>query len=465
MHETTVSILKILYQTQITKENLAHNLNLKENTVAKSIIEINNFLKELGFNEIQVQDKNFRLNLTKVQWRKIFETLNSLTFEERVDYLYVKFIYFNSVNLEKEREQLNISRSSIDRCFLVVKNLLKKNGSKIITDKNKRNKLIEVSKYDKKLFLIKVTKLILEEDILIRTQKELLNNMRRFVLRIRIAKLISIYKCLKIPVTTILLSFLCALDIYTNRFNKTEKLFEAKVGEEKSNEMLKTITILVNNIGYSFSESYKKYLIYYINEIYLNRYYFVEDTLFKAKVILEELVNKFKIEDEKSKAIILEYLYLGILKRENNIFKVRNVNFYYEELIILDILNKILKDLKIELYICDKYSVVYFLKNKILEMNIKKIKKVLVYVQDVNLLRQIELKKELENSFQNIKFDIKYSFFKNKNKVNREYNYIIDDIEVNLERGDIFDRIKNRLQTLIIEKIILNKIIKNGSIE
>ena len=456
MHETTVSILKILYQTQITKQNLAHNLNLKENTVAKSIVEINNFLKELGFNEIQIQDKNLRLNLTKTQWSKIFETLNSLTFEERVDYLYVKFIYFNSINLEKERKKLNISRSSIDRCFLVVKDLLKKNGSQIIHNKDKKNKLIEISRYDRKLFIIKVTKLILEEEILIETQKELLNNMRRFILRIRIAKLISIYKCLKIPVTTTLLSFLCALDIYANRFNKNENLFEVKTEEQKGNEILKTITILVNNIGYSFSENYKKHLIYYINEIYLNRYYFLEETLFKANIILEELANKFNIEDEKSKAIILEYLYLGILKKENNILKVRNVNFYYDETILLDTLNKVLKNCNVELYICDKYNIVYLLKIKILELNMKKTKKVLVYVHEINLLRQIKLKKELENSFQNIKFDIEYNFFKNKNKINQEYDYIIDELEINLGRGDIFDRIKNRLQTLIIEKVILN---------
>lgn len=43
--------------------------------------------------------------------------------------------------------------------------------------------------------------------------------MKKFVLRIRIAELISIYKCLKIPTTVMVLSFLCTLNIYVDRFN------------------------------------------------------------------------------------------------------------------------------------------------------------------------------------------------------------------------------------------------------
>ncbi|MGL5575958.1 hypothetical protein, partial [Cetobacterium sp.] len=68
MYETTVKILKILYQTKTTKENLVHNLNLKENTITKSILEINDFLERLGFNKIYSQDKNLKLDLTRVQW-------------------------------------------------------------------------------------------------------------------------------------------------------------------------------------------------------------------------------------------------------------------------------------------------------------------------------------------------------------------------------------------------------------
>ncbi len=33
MHSTMINILKILHQTKITKENLVHNLDIKEGTL------------------------------------------------------------------------------------------------------------------------------------------------------------------------------------------------------------------------------------------------------------------------------------------------------------------------------------------------------------------------------------------------------------------------------------------------
>ncbi len=456
MYETTVKILKILYQTKITKENLAHNLNLKENTVAKSILEINDFLERLGFSKIYIQDRNLKLDLTKMQWSQVFQKLDSLTFDEKVEYLYVKLIYFESINLEKEKNTLGISRSSIDRCFFSVKTLLEKNGSVVEYNKDRMNCLVSISSYDKKMFTLKVAKLILEEDILTLSQKKLLNSMKNFVIKIRIAKLMSIYKCLKIPVTTTLLSFLCALDIYINRFYLNNQFENFDIKEIEKNNIPKKTNILVNYIGYSFSENYKKCLVYYINEIYLNRYYFLEDTLDKANEIIEKILIKFKINDEKFEVQLLECLYLGILKKENNIYKLRNVYFDYDEIILLDMLNLLLEECGVELYLCDKYRIIFLLKIKILQMSIKKEKKVLVLIQETNLIRQNTLKKELEEKFININFDIECNFFKFKHKYKLEYDYIIDDLEINLGKGDIFNRIKNKLQTLIIEKISLD---------
>lgn len=456
MYETTVKILKILYQTNITKENLAHNLNLKENTVAKSILEINDFLERLGFNKIYIQDKNLKLDLTKIQWGKVFQKLDSLTFDEKVEYLYVKLIYFKSINLEKEKKALGISRSSIDRCFISVKTLLEKNGSVVEYNKDKMNCLVKISLSDKKIFTLKVAKLILEEDILTLSQKKLLNSMKNFVIKIRIAKLMSIYKCLKIPVTTTLLSFLCALDIYVNRFSLNNQFESSSLQEIKENNIQKKTNILVNYIGYSFSENYKKCLVYYINEIHLNRYYFLEDTLDKANRVIEKILIKFKINDKKFEAQLLECLYLGILKKENNIYKLRNVYFDYDEIILLDMLNLLLEGCGVELYLCDKYRIISLLKIKILQMSIKKERKVLVLIQETNLIRQNILKKELEEKFININFDIECNFFKFKHKYKLEYDYIIDDLEINLGKGDIFNRIKNKLHTLIIEKISLD---------
>ncbi|MGL5625463.1 hypothetical protein, partial [Cetobacterium sp.] len=327
MHETTINILKILYETKITKQNLAQNLKLKENTITKSVMEINNFLEYLKLNKILIKDKKLQLDLTKRQWNKLFNSLNSLTFEEKVDYLYIKFVYFKFLNLEKERIILNISRSSIDRCFFVVKNLLEKNGSKFGYNKEKMNILIDLSEYNRKIFIIKLTKLIIEENILISSQRELLNSMKQFVVKMRITKLIIISKCLKIPVTITQLSFLCALDIYANCFKDIKKS-HLKIEET---EILKKIKLVVNCIGFSFTKEYKEFLIFYIYKISLNQHIYIEEIYSKANTISNKIMIKFGIDDEMFKNNFIEYLYSGILKKENNIFKVKNIIFYDNE--------------------------------------------------------------------------------------------------------------------------------------
>lgn len=47
------------------------------------------------------------LDLSKKDWKKIFSNLNELSYEDRIDYLYIKFIYFGFINLENEKELLN----------------------------------------------------------------------------------------------------------------------------------------------------------------------------------------------------------------------------------------------------------------------------------------------------------------------------------------------------------------------
>ncbi|MGL5575923.1 hypothetical protein, partial [Cetobacterium sp.] len=340
--------------------------------------------------------------------------------------------------------------------FFSVKALLEKNESVVGYNKDKTNCLISISLYDKKLFTIKVAKLILEEDILTFSQKKLLNSMKNFVIKMRIIKLMSVYKCLKIPVTTTLLSFLCALEISVDRFPLSNELKNITIEEIEKNDIQKNINILVNSIGYDFSENYKKCLIYYINEIHLNRYYFLEDILDKANEIIRKLLIRFNINDKEFEAQLLESLYLGILKKENNIYKLRNVYFDYGENILLNALNSLLEECGTKLYLCDKYKVVSLLKNKILKIGIEKERKVLILIQETNLTRQNTLKKELEEKFITINFDIECNFFNFKHKYRQEYDYIIDDLEIILEKGDIFSRVKNKLQTLIIEKISLD---------
>ena len=67
--------------------------------------------------------------LFESQWEILFNNFNVLTVEERVDYLYIKFIAHGFLNLEKEKELLDLFRSNILRCFQSVKDEFLKNGT------------------------------------------------------------------------------------------------------------------------------------------------------------------------------------------------------------------------------------------------------------------------------------------------------------------------------------------------
>ena len=219
MFTTNLNILKILYETKISKENLLADLNLTSGCLLKSIQQINLMLKDLEINStIKFNDNIFSLNLSKKNWKKIFNNLNEMSYEDRIDYLYIKFIYFGFINLENEKELLGTSRSSINRYYSVVKKILNSNGSKFIYSNRKGNKILSLSEYNKNLFLMKVMKLFLEEDILIKSQKDLLNSIKSFNTKIRFSKLIAISNSLKLPTSIYLLCFLCSVEIYIEKF-------------------------------------------------------------------------------------------------------------------------------------------------------------------------------------------------------------------------------------------------------
>ncbi|MGL5023909.1 MAG: hypothetical protein ACRC5S_11450 [Cetobacterium sp.] len=454
MYDTTINILKILYQTKISKENLSQNLNLKENSIYRAILEINILLDDLKYNTIKIKGKILEVKLTKQQWRTLFKKLDSLTFEDKVDYLYIKFIYFNSINLEKERVNLNISRSSINRCFLHVKKLMLKNGSEILSNKRKGIELIYLSEDDKKLFLLKLTKIIMEEDLLIPVQKILLNSIKNFIVKIRLSKLSAIYRCLKLSSTIMTLSYLCALDIYIERFYQNNKTLIINKEKLKIDTNLKKIYTVVSSIGYNFEKNYKKSLTYNIYNLSLNRYYYFDDTIKKSNLIIEEIFKIFGLSSNIFKKTILEYMYLGVLKKEHNILKIRNVYYHYNDKILLDFFNKLLKKYSVELYSCDKYKIIYLIKKEILNKKIKEINNILILIEEINPLYQKTLKDKLKNNFPNINFNIQCNYLNIKKDYNKDYDYIIDDSQITLGGGDIFDRVENKLQMLIIENII-----------
>ena len=451
MQTTMISILKILHQTKMKKENLIHNLGIKESALIKNINLINILLTELNLNQIENEKGIIKLKLEKKQWSKVFEKINMLTYEEKIDYLYIKLIFYGFINLEKERENLEISRSSINRCFLDVKKILQNNNSEILLENGKGTKLIKLSEHNKKIFILKLMKLILENEILNPLQKNLLNDMKDFHIKMRLTKLVSIYKCLKFPVTPILLSFLCALDIHSKIFK--DEVYD--INNFSDYEKLKKIKIVIESIGgINFSEKYKEVLLYNVYLISLNKNFYLEYIIDSSHIIIKELFEATKIECESLKRFLLQHLYFGIIKKEFNILKINDVYLDSEDFLLLDLFEEILIKNSKKMYICDKYLIVSLLKKEIVKRQIAKIKNVLILVGEMNTLKQLSLKKDLKLNFPQIKFDIEYNYLNTKINIYKNYDIIINDSQPTLREGDSFYRIKKSLERKIIKNTI-----------
>ncbi|MGL4789193.1 MAG: hypothetical protein ACRCWZ_05555, partial [Cetobacterium sp.] len=124
MNSTNVNILKLLSQGSFSPESLALYVNVERNSIQKNITQINEFLKDNSFNPVEVINSQFSLTLNREQWENIFSRKDFITSNEILDYLFIKFIHNKFINLEIEKEILDLSRSSIVRYFKEIKKIL-----------------------------------------------------------------------------------------------------------------------------------------------------------------------------------------------------------------------------------------------------------------------------------------------------------------------------------------------------
>ena len=92
MNNTAANILKILSQSEMSIEDMHLYLKVEKSSILKTITQINDFLASLNLPTIVKIDDAFNLVLSKDEWKTLFKNFNVLTSEEKIDYLYIKFI-------------------------------------------------------------------------------------------------------------------------------------------------------------------------------------------------------------------------------------------------------------------------------------------------------------------------------------------------------------------------------------
>lgn len=152
INTTNINILTLLSQEKFSLEELSLYLNLEKKSIYKNINSINSFLKDENLPLIEVKNSIYSIDLSKSQWANLFTRKDFITTDEIIDYLYLKFIHNGFINLEVEKELLNISRSSIIRYFNDVKKTLELNGSQYEYVVGKGLRLAYLSQTNKNIF-------------------------------------------------------------------------------------------------------------------------------------------------------------------------------------------------------------------------------------------------------------------------------------------------------------------------
>lgn len=213
INTTNINILTLFSQGNFSLEELSLYLNLEKKSIYKNINSINSFLKDENLPLINLNGITYSLKLSKSQWKNLFRRKDFITSDEITDYLYLKFIHNGFINLESEKERLNISRSSIIRYFNDIKKILKMNGSQYEYLVGKGLKLTLLSEIDKNIFSKKLMKFFIKCDFSLNHSVFIKDLIKDYNIDNLLNNLYSIFKTLNLPTINFTISFLCSLNI------------------------------------------------------------------------------------------------------------------------------------------------------------------------------------------------------------------------------------------------------------
>ena len=457
MNTTAVNILKILSQNEMTIEDIQLYLNMERSSISKTIVQLNDFLSSINLPVISKYNNCYSLKLNPEELSFLFENFTALTSDEKIDYLFVRFISTGFLNLEKEKDILNVSRSTVLRSFQSVRDEFSKNGSVYEYSHGKGLVLKKISEKDKINFYKKLMKLFIEEDTLVPVRKELLNSIKKFDTKERLSQLYRILRYSNISINFFLLSFICSLEVCIDIFGGFEYIDESNLNLNR----FKNIQNNINTFGKDFSDEFKNQLSHFLTTLYLEKGVLDEDIAKKCTKMIELIKLKFKLKtSNKTLEKILFYkIYFSFFKYDNNIFKIINVSFNENHKIILKNLNNILDELSYNLYLVDKFMIVYTIRRIIIDENFSNIKNVLLLFNEVIDIDQLMFKESLNTFIPNINFDIEATFFHKKSIIQNYENYDIIISDSNIVYSAY---IIEYFSTINIHDIIENHALING---
>lgn len=425
INTTNINILTLFSQGNFSLEELSLYLNLEKKSIYKNINSINSFLKDENLPLINLNGITYSLKLSKSQWKNLFRRKDFITSDEITDYLYLKFIHNGFINLESEKERLNISRSSIIRYFNDIKKILKMNGSQYEYLVGKGLKLTLLSEIDKNIFSKKLMKFLIKCDFSLNHSVFIKDLIKDYNIDNLLNNLYSIFKTLNLPTINFTISFLCSLNICIKVFGG----FNFKKDYDYS--IFYDIETFIKSTLNDYNIEYQQQIFYFIISLKRDEITFEPKTLEKAFKIIEEIKLKLHLTNLDSflEKMLLKKICFSIFKYENHIFKVKSIQTDDKEKILLNILDTILKKYDLNLFFYDKNSIIQIITKIIIEHNTTLLKNILLLFNEVIILDDKYLKDTLHNHNNKFNFHIEPTFFYklNPNNYEEKYDLILSD--------------------------------------
>lgn len=455
MHTTAANILKILSQSEMSVDDMQLYLEVEKSSIMKSILQLNEFLESIDLPIIEKKESIYSLNLSNQQLKTLFNNFNTLTSVEKTDYLFIKFIATGFLNLEKEKEILEISRSTILRAFKAVKEIFSKNGTTYEYVHGKGLVLKNLSNLDKTTFCKKLMIFFIEENILVPNRKILLDSIKKFDTKERVKKLYPILNISEISVNYFVLAFIHVLDVCVDIFGGFN--FEAEPIEKT--ERFTKIKNTIDRCGKELTDEYKKQLTLFLYTFSLDVGHLDGTLINVTSKFISDLKEyfKLKIENKDLYKLLFNKVYLSLFKFENNMLKISNIKRDKTYTRVLEELDKFLEIYSYKIYLADKYTIAFVLKTIIIEENISDIKDVLLLLHDASINGKSVFNISLKRYIPTVNFDVEPILFYQKNIASpkKEYDIIISDSKIEYE-SVLIDSYSNIKIYEILENHALN---------
>lgn len=464
MTNSIIMLLKVLIHGEIRAEEITKYIKLDSNAIERNVQTLNQYLKERGIKPVERHKNTYYFNRSNLQTSELFSKLDILSSEERQSILCIKFLLNGEINLEKERKKIGVARTTILKDFKVVKEFLKE---KNIETESKNSKGIFLKEKDneeiRRILCERIMKLFIERDSLSKQRRELLDEID--ILNEK--EYLEYYRKIndKLKLETSSFSFYAIYSMALIEAFKKNKIEYKNLKNESDEKEQKKIKELIEKIlPKDMNEYFKEFmaLIFYNTQIH---FLDGKTTNEKYNEFCHRLFDIFKIQDKNKKVLsryIKKYFIIGYLNKRFDYLWVRTMPSSKLYIKMIEVIEKILKDLNIDMLYADILRLTSHFVTFLMRKNLNEKLKIVGVYRGINKKDKEEIRKYIKSMYENLDYKwepLLYFRFKTEDEI-KSYDLIISDTEnysrENLKKVCNFSifNVEDALQDYVLEKYL-----------